>query len=82
MHTYIISTVTYYCDKILFGEEEYKHDKPKAYTSFNTRFWIADRLKIIKYAEEKSLHAASNLYWYQRKQYDNGLTERKANGGT
>ena len=62
LHTYRVSTVTYYCDKILFGEEEYKHDKPKVYTSFNTRFWIADKLKIIKYVEEKSFHAASDLY--------------------
>ena len=29
-------------------EEKDKHDQPKAYTSFNTRFWIADKLKIIK----------------------------------
>ena len=42
-------------------EEEDKHDKSKAYTSFKTKFWIADKLKIIKYAEEKIPHAAPNF---------------------
>ena len=42
-------------------KEEDKHNKPKAYISLNTRFWKADKFKIIKYAEE-SIHA--HLIWH------------------
>ena len=48
-------------------EEEDKHDKPKSYTSFNRRIWIAEKFRIIKYAEESNLHAASSLFDISRK---------------
>ena len=48
--------------------DEYKKDKPKAYTSFNTRFLITDKNpKLLKMLKKKSLHAASDLYGISRK---------------
>ena len=43
-------------------EEEEKHSKANPCISFDRRFYVAEKLKVIKYAEENSLHAASNLY--------------------
>ena len=45
------------------------NDQQNVYSSFNTRFWIAEnKLKIIKEAEKKSVHAAaSNLFGISRK---------------
>ena len=48
-----------------------QNDKPKAYTSFNRRFLITEKLRIIKYAEENSIYAASNInIAYHKKQYN------------
>ena len=48
-------------------EEEDKHSKVNPWISFNRRFSVAEKLKVIKYTEENSLHAASNLYGISRK---------------
>ena len=47
-------------------EEEDKHSKANPCISFNRRFYVAEKLKVIKYAGENSLHAASNLYGISR----------------
>ena len=47
-------------------EEEDKHSKANPWISFNRRFSAAEKLKVIKYAEENSIHAASNLYGISR----------------
>ena len=47
-------------------EEEDKHSKANLCISFNRRFSVAEKLKVIKHAEENSLHAASNLYGISR----------------
>ena len=47
-------------------EEEDKHSKVNPWISFNRRFSVAEKLKVIKYAEENSLHAATNLYGISR----------------
>ena len=45
-------------------EEEKIKEKP--HTSFNRRLSVAEKLKIIKYVEENSIHASSNLYGLSR----------------
>ena len=47
-------------------EEEDKHSKANPCISFNRRFSVAEKLKVIKYAEENSLHVALNLYGISR----------------
>ena len=47
-------------------EEEDKHSKANSCISFNRRFTVAEKLKVIKYAEENSLHDASDLYGISR----------------
>ena len=48
-------------DFVLKMEEE-KIPNQKPDTSFNRRLSVAEKLEIIKYAEENSIHASSNLY--------------------
>ena len=52
----------------------------KAKTSLNTRFSIAKKLKIIKDAEEKSLHAEFNLYKISLKEIQYWIQQKKENG--
>ena len=47
-------------------EEEHKHSKANPCISLNRRFSVTEKFKVIKYAEENSLHAASNLYGISR----------------
>ena len=47
-------------------EEEKKISKTKSTISFNRRLSVAEKLIIIKYAEERSIHAASNYYGVSR----------------
>ena len=47
-------------------EEEDKHSKDNPCISFNWRFFVAEKLKVIKYTEGNSLHASSNLYRISR----------------
>ena len=47
-------------------EEENTHSKANPCISFNRRFSVDEKLKVIKYAEENNLHAASNLYGISR----------------
>ena len=46
--------------------EEEKIPKQKPPTCFNRRLSISEKLKIIKYAEENSIRASSNLYGVSR----------------
>ena len=46
--------------------EEEKIPKQNPHLSFNRRLSDAEKLKIIKYAEEISIHASSNLYGVSR----------------
>ena len=46
--------------------EEEKIPMHKPNTAFNRRLSVAEKLKIIKYAEENSIHASSNLYGVSR----------------
>ena len=60
-------------------EEEDKHDKPKAYTYFNTRFWIAEDSTLLKTLKKRDfmLHLI-----YMTNHWDNTIldsTERRAN---
>ena len=48
-------------DFVLKMEEE-KIPNQKPDTSFNRRLSVAEKLEIIKYPEENSIHALSNLY--------------------
>ena len=79
LHTYIVSTVTYIIAIIYLMEEEDIHDKPKAYRSFNSRSWIADKLKMIKYAEEIVFMLHLIYMAYQGRQYDIGFNNKKSN---
>ena len=46
--------------------QEEKIPKQKPHASFNRRLSVAEKLNIIKYAEENSIHASSNLYGVSR----------------
>ena len=46
--------------------EEENIPKQKPYTSFNRWLSVAEKLKIIKFAEENNIHASSNLYGVSR----------------
>ena len=42
------------------NKNERRISKKNSITSFNTRLSVAEKLKIIKYAEERGIQAASN----------------------
>ena len=58
-------------------EEEEKNSKANSCISFNRRFSVAEKLKVIKYAKENTLHAASNLYGISRQAIRFWIREKK-----